>query len=205
MDSSSRRSLGRLHLPSCGTRLQDLICDRSGWTGSGIAAHYNNAKSIPAFSRGVVSTFAYQKKRLPESCCEPKCSRENYTRMRTFAPAIFLGAFLLFLVQPLIGKYILPWFGGGPGVWTVCLLFFQMFLLGGYAYAHWASRLPARRQVFLHLALVLAAVLLPVVPAQTWKPQDASHPTLHILALLTATIGAPYFVLASTSPLLQQW
>src|SRR5215831_18496994 len=180
MDSSSRRSLGRLHLPSCGTRLQDLICDRSGWTGSGIAAHYNNAKSIPAFSRGVVSTFAYQKKRLPESCCEPKCSRENYTRMRTFAPAIFLGAFLLFLVQPLIGKYILPWFGGGPGVWTVCLLFFQVLLLGGYAYAHLLSKLlRPRAQAIVHLLLLAAALaLLPIIPADTWKPREASDPAL---------------------------
>jgi hypothetical protein len=125
--------------------------------------------------------------------------------MPAYALTIFTGAFLLFQIQPLIGKYILPWFGGGPGVWTVCLLFFQVFLLGGYAYAHWTSRLPARRQVILHLLLVLVAVLLPVVPAQTWKPRDPSQPTLHILALLTATIGAPYFVLASTSPLLQQW
>jgi hypothetical protein len=125
--------------------------------------------------------------------------------MPAYALTIFTGAFLLFQIQPLIGKYILPWFGGGPGVWTVCLLFFQVFLLGGYAYAHWTSRLPPRRQVLLHLALVIAAVLLPVVPGQAWKPRDPNHPTLHILALLTATIGAPYFVLASTSPLLQQW
>ena len=75
--------------------------------------------------------------------------------MVPFALTIFTGAFLLFQVQPLIGKYILPWFGGGPGVWTTCLLFFQTLLLGGYAYAHFSStRLTPRKQVILHLILL---------------------------------------------------
>ena len=81
--------------------------------------------------------------------------------MLVYALTIFTGAFLLFQVQPLIGKYILPWFGGAPGVWTTCLLFFQMLLLGGYAYAHFTSRwLKPRRQVILHLALLAAALAL---------------------------------------------
>ncbi len=127
--------------------------------------------------------------------------------MRTFAPAIFLGAFLLFLVQPLIGKYILPWFGGGPGVWTVCLLFFQVLLVGGYAYAHLSSKLlRPRAQAVLHLLLLAAAlVLLPIIPAESWKPRDATHPTVRILCLLLATVGAPYFLLSATGPLLQRW
>src|ERR1044072_8093427 len=81
----------------------------------------------------------------------------------SYALAIFSGAFLLFQVQPLIGKYILPWFGGGPGVWTTCMLFFQVLLLGGYAYAHFSStRLQPRRQSILHMVLlVLALALLP--------------------------------------------
>jgi hypothetical protein len=127
--------------------------------------------------------------------------------MRTFAPAIFLGAFLLFLVQPLIGKYILPWFGGGPGVWTGCLLFFQVLLVGGYAYAHVISKwLRPRAQATIHLLLLAAALaLLPIIPADSWKPRDAGAPTLRILGLLLGTIGAPYFLLSATGPLLQQW
>lgn len=126
--------------------------------------------------------------------------------MPAYALTIFLGAFLLFQLQPLIGKFILPWFGGGPGVWTVCLLFFQTLLLGGYAYAHWTSRLAPRRQVILHLILVLGALLLlPIIPPEHWKPAGTDNPTLQILGLLVATVGGPYFVLASTSPLLQQW
>ena len=124
-----------------------------------------------------------------------------------YALTIFAGAFLLFLAQPLIGKYILPWFGGGPGVWTTCMLFFQALLLGGYAYAHFGSRrLKPRAQALLHLVLVAAALaLLPIVPGDSWKPRDGAHPALHILVLLAASLGLPYFVLASTSPLLQQW
>jgi hypothetical protein len=127
--------------------------------------------------------------------------------MLPYAFAIFSGAFLLFQVQPLIGKYILPWFGGGPGVWTTCLLFFQLLLLGGYAYAHVStSRLRPRIQGYLHIGLLLAsAALLPIGPGDTWKAHVAGNPTVHILLLLTATIGVPYFVLSATGPLLQRW
>ena len=106
--------------------------------------------------------------------------------MLVYALTIFTGAFLLFQVQPLIGKYILPWFGGGPGVWTTCMLFFQVLLLGGYAYAHFTSRwLKPRRQAILHLALLAAALaLLPITPADSWKPGGGGNPTLHILGLL---------------------
>ena len=122
--------------------------------------------------------------------------------MAAYALTIFTGAFLLFQVQPLLGKYILPWFGGGPGVWTVCLLFFQLALLAGYAYAHLAARwLMPRAQALLHLALVIAALaLLPITPADSWKPVAGQNPTWHILVLLAATIGLPYFVLAATGP-----
>ena len=127
--------------------------------------------------------------------------------MLAYAVTIFTGAFLLFQVQPLIGKYILPWFGGGPGVWTTCMLFFQMLLLGGYAYAHFSSRwLRPRAQAILHLVLLAAAVaLLPITPNDSWKPHGAENPTLHILALLAVSIGLPYFVLSATGPLVQQW
>ena len=127
--------------------------------------------------------------------------------MPAYALTIFTGAFLLFQVQPLIGKYILPWFGGGPGVWTTCMLFFQVLLLGGYAYAHFTSRwLKPRTQVIVHLLLLLTALaLLPITPADSWKPRGGGNPTLQILALLTLCLGLPYFVLSSTGPLVQQW
>ena len=127
--------------------------------------------------------------------------------MLPFALTIFTGAFLLFQVQPLIGKFILPWFGGSPGVWTTCMLFFQVLLLGGYAYAHALSRYcRPRTQVWVHLALLLAALLtLPISPDDAWKPTGAGNPTWHILTLLAATLGLPYLVVAATGPLMQEW
>ena len=128
--------------------------------------------------------------------------------MPVYALTIFTGAFLLFLVQPLIGKYILPWFGGAPAVWTTCMLFFQLLLLAGYAYAHCSARwLKPRAQALVHLALLVAAMALlgHITPADSWKPTDGANPTLRILGLLLASIGLPYFVLASTSPLMQHW
>jgi spermidine synthase len=127
--------------------------------------------------------------------------------MTAYALTIFTGAFLLFQVQPLIGKYILPWFGGGPGVWTTCMLFFQVLLLGGYAYAHFTSRwLRPRAQAVVHFVLLAAALaLLPITPSDSWKPHGGSNPTLQILALLAVSLGLPYFVLSTTGPLIQQW
>src|SRR5687767_3768988 len=126
--------------------------------------------------------------------------------MVPFALTIFTGAFLLFLVQPLMGKYLLPWFGGGPGVWTTCLLFFQTVLLGGYAYAHFLQRLAPKRQALVHLLLLAAALaFLPVVPGAQWKPEGTEAPVAYILVLLTVTLGVPYLVLAATGPLLQRW
>src|SRR5512135_3601034 len=103
-----------------------------------------------------------------------------------FGLTIFLGAFLLFQVQPMVGKYLLPWFGGGPGVWTTCMLFFQVLLLGGYAYAHVISRgLKPRAQALVHLALLAAALaLLPIIPSDAWKPAGSENPVPRILALL---------------------
>ncbi len=127
--------------------------------------------------------------------------------MVPYALTIFVGAFLLFQVQPLIAKYILPWFGGGPAVWTTAMLFFQVFLLGGYAYAHLSiRRFGPRVQAGVHLALLAAALTqLPITPAEAWKPAAADLPTWRILLLLTASIGLPYLVLSSTAPLLQAW
>ncbi len=127
--------------------------------------------------------------------------------MFAFSLTIFWGACLLFLVQPLIARFILPWFGGGPAVWTTCMLFFQVLLLGGYAYAHFSiSRLTPRRQVITHLCLLaLAVALLPITPGDQWKPTDGSNAAGHILLLLLACLGLPYLVLSATGPLLQAW
>ena len=128
--------------------------------------------------------------------------------MARFLVTIFLSAWLLFQVQPLMAKYILPWFGGGPAVWTACMLFFQALLLGGYGYAHWSSAwLTARRQAVVHLALLAGSLLLlPIGPnPEIWKPVAADKPTGHILVLLVANIGLPYLLLASTAPLVQRW
>jgi hypothetical protein len=124
-----------------------------------------------------------------------------------FAVAIFTSAFLLFQIQPLVSKQILPWFGGSPAVWTVCLLFFQAILFAGYLYAHACnSWLSLRRQVLVHLALIATTcAFLSVLPNERWKSGVTGDPVWDILLMLTATIGMPYFVLATTGPLLQAW
>jgi hypothetical protein len=123
-----------------------------------------------------------------------------------FGLTILLSAFLLFQVQPLIAKQILPWFGGSAAVWTSCMLFFQLALLGGYAWAHWLDGQPLKRQILLHVTLLLISLaVLPIIPSARWKPAGGDDPLLGILGLLTATVGLPYFLLSATSPLLQSW
>ncbi len=123
-----------------------------------------------------------------------------------FAACILLSAFLLFQVQPLIAKLILPWFGGSAAVWTACMLFFQTMLLAGYGYAHWLSRRRAVVERRVHAALLALSLLaLPIVPAAGWQPRGGEDPLTRILALLAATVGLPFLMLASTSPLLQAW
>jgi hypothetical protein len=124
-----------------------------------------------------------------------------------YAIATFFSAFLLFQIQPIIAKMILPWFGGSAAVWTTCLLFFQVVLLMGYSYAHLSVRLLAPRwQASLHAGLLACSLLLlPVVPNMSWKPSGAEEPSTRILGLLAMTIGLPYLLLSATSPLLQAW
>jgi hypothetical protein len=124
-----------------------------------------------------------------------------------YASTIFLSAFLLFLVQPLIAKQILPWFGGSAAVWTTCLLFFQSVLLAGYAYADASVRfLKPRTQVIVHIVvLALSLISLPIVADASWKPTGTEDPIYRILALLVFAIGLPYLMLSSTTPLLQAW
>jgi hypothetical protein len=120
---------------------------------------------------------------------------------------VFVSAVLLLLVQPILTKAILPWFGGSAGVWTSSMLFFQLLLLLGYLYAHiLARRVPVRTQAIIHLGLLITSVLLlPVRPSAAWKPQSGNDPLPQILGLLLTTVGLPYFVLSTTSPLLQSW
>ncbi len=127
--------------------------------------------------------------------------------MILYAAPIFLGAFLLLLAQPIIAKQILPWFGGSAAVWATCMVFFQMTLLIGYAYADLTTRkLAPKRQISLHVVLLaLSLVMLPITPDAAWKPAGDENPSWRILGLLCLTIGLPYFVLSSTSPLLQAW
>ena len=126
--------------------------------------------------------------------------------MARYGGITFLGASLLFLVQPLFAREILPWFGGAQSVWTTCLVCFQMLLLGGYLYAHLGRRLGIRRQALLHGALLLLSLaLLPIVAAPAWKPSGSGSPGWRLTALLVTTVGGPYLFLASTAPLLHDW
>lgn len=131
----------------------------------------------------------------------PPSSRRG--RAAIYIAATFTSAFLVFLVQPMLGRFVLPWFGGGPSVWTLCLLFFQLGLLAGYAYAHLlVARLPARRGVALHLALVgLSLLTMPVTPS---APSGSGH-VLGVLGVLAGSVGLPYVLLSATAPLLQAW
>jgi hypothetical protein len=136
--------------------------------------------------------------------------------MLAYALTVFLGAFLLFQIQPLMGKSILPWFGGAPAVWSTCLVFFQLGLLAGYLYAHGLARRsnPRAARAFhcalllLSLAALLALALAwgsPILPGPGWKPRDPGEPIRRILLILTTSVGLPYMLLSSTSPLAQAW
>jgi len=136
--------------------------------------------------------------------------------MLRYGVTIFLSAFLLFSVQLLLGKHILPWFGGVPSVWTTCMLFFQSLLLGGYAYAHWlAARPSALAQRMIHFTLVALSLALlsafaldwgtPLLPDGNWKPAPDADPVGAIVLLLAAAVGLPFLVLSATNPLLQAW
>jgi spermidine synthase len=136
--------------------------------------------------------------------------------MLLFAVSIFLSAFLLFQIQPMIGKFILPWFGGTPAVWSTVMLFFQLLLTGGYAYAYWLiGRLKIGRQVAIHVCLVASAISLlillsffwnsPISPDSSWKLENVSSPVIDIFELLALSVGLPYFILAANGPLMQAW
>jgi spermidine synthase len=133
--------------------------------------------------------------------------------MLFFAVSIFLSAFLLFQIQPMIGKFILPWFGGTPAVWSTAMLFFQVLLTAGYAYAYWLVKRP--KQGWIHIALLGMTLALltalglgwtsPITPSADMRPVATDFPVFQIFLLLTISVGLPYFVLAANGPLMQAW
>lgn len=127
--------------------------------------------------------------------------------LTVFSAAVLLSAALLFSVQPMVAKMVLPLYGGSPAVWTTCMLFFQAALLAGYLYAHLlCGRLTLAKQILVHLAVLGAgAIALPVGVPQGWSPGMVQHPVASLLVLLAAVVGLPFFAASATAPLLQRW
>src|ERR1700758_4165652 len=154
---------------------------------------------------------------LQELIAEPVAVPLPVSRTRfRYGLTICCGAFLLFQVQLILGKYILPWFGGTPAVWTTCMLFFQLLLLGGYLYAHFLStKLKARTQAIVHIALISVSALVivlgaafwktPLLPGSSWRPASSDFPISQILRLLLVAVGLPFLCLSASAPLLQSW
>jgi hypothetical protein len=119
---------------------------------------------------------------------------------------LFVSATLLFLIQPMIAKMVLPLLGGTPAVWNTCMVFFQAALLAGYAYAHGiTAHVRVRRQVIVHMLLIcLPIVVLPIGIAK-WTPPSDANPIPWLLAILGLSVGLPFFVLSTSAPLLQKW
>ncbi|MGA8307135.1 MAG: hypothetical protein WB723_15790, partial [Candidatus Acidiferrales bacterium] len=154
---------------------------------------------------------------LQELIAEPVAVSLPVSRTRfRYGFTIFCGAFLVFQVQLILGKYILPWFGGTPAVWTTCMLFFQLLLLGGYLYAHLLStKLSGRTQAIVHIVVLGLSVSLialgalfwktPLLPGPSWRPTSSDFPVSHILRLLSVAVGLPFLCLSASAPLLQSW
>ncbi|MGA9393631.1 MAG: hypothetical protein WBV69_24580, partial [Candidatus Sulfotelmatobacter sp.] len=158
------------------------------------------------------SSAAVSSQILNSNMC-PKLSR---AKTLLFASTLFLSAFLLFQVQLIVSKCILPWFGGSAAVWTTSMLVFQILLLGGYIYSHVISaKVSANAQTRIHLTLLLIAFLMVLVlsfvwpsaitPSAFWKPRAGGDPTRDVMAIILVSTGFPFFVLSTTGPLLQRW
>ena len=124
-----------------------------------------------------------------------------------FAFTLFISALLLFLVQPMVGKMILPYLGGTPAVWNTCMVFFQAVLLAGYAFAHASvTWLGVRRQAAVHLVLMFVPLLfLPIAVNAATVPTAQDNPVFWLLLRLLAGVGLPFFVVSAGAPLLQRW
>lgn len=124
-----------------------------------------------------------------------------------YSLTLLLSAALLFSVQPMFSKMVLPYLGGTPQVWNTCMLFFQVMLLGGYAYAHGTTKyLGIRTQAITQLGLlILFTLVLPIIIPPDTAPPEGTDPTLWQLGLMLATVGGPFFVLAASAPMLQRW
>jgi hypothetical protein len=135
-----------------------------------------------------------------------------------FAVTMFVSAALLMMVQPMIGRLVLPLVGGSPAAWNTCMVFFQALLLAGYAYAHWlTSTFPARKQIIIHLAVIAAALAVlgmsvafspshtPIAVVESLAPQGSQYPMFGMLALLVVAVGIPFFVVSTSAPLLTRW
>ena len=121
-----------------------------------------------------------------------------------FGAAVFLNALLLFLVEPMFAKLLLPLFGGSPAVWTTCMLFFQSALLAAYGYSHWLAKLrDAGRQTLIHIVLITLAML--TLPFAVIGPSTIQEPVVSVLSVATMSVGATFFILATSAPLLQRW
>jgi len=139
----------------------------------------------------------------------------GFLRHWYFSLTIFFSSFLLFQIQPILGKYILPWFGGTSTVWTTCMMVYQLLLLGGYIYAHLVSGMSVRSHVRIHLSILVFSFVLfvcfwfrwatPITPGPAWRPVDSSAPVLKIVEILLVCIGLPFLILSSTSSLVQKW
>src|ERR687898_836527 len=128
--------------------------------------------------------------------------------MILFSATIFISAALLFLVEPMFAKFVLPSSAGTPAVWTGSMMFFQATLLVGYLYVHATTTwLGARRQAILHLVVVLLPLLvLPLtVPSEEWAPSSQANPIFLLLGLLAISVGLPFFAISTTNPLIQRW
>jgi spermidine synthase len=127
--------------------------------------------------------------------------------MIIYAITVFTSAFLLFQVQFIMARYVLPWFGGSSSIWTTCLLFFQVLLPLGYLYAHLLKRYcPSKAQGLVHVFLVAVSFyFLPIIPDESLKPTEFGSPVFQIIELLLRTVGIPFLLLSSTAPLIQHW
>jgi len=166
--------------------------------------------SIPDLSHprvGLAVTDDLPAEMMPVTASSPRQKSATTLCVVMFSTTMFLSAFLLFSVEPMVAKMVLPLLGGTPAVWNTCLVFFQAVLLAGYVYAHVsAGLLSQRRQMVVHLSVLLVALMvLPLQLPRAWAPPVLHNPALWLLALLSVSVGLPFFVLSASTPILQKW